>query len=99
MKTKTTTIYASAEDRRCVQGIEDNNGGDIRSTTGQVDWKRQWSVDFPCFQVANSNTVSSLSIRCLVLIFFSSGSFPPVCCMKYYQYYNHVENIFAPNVH
>ena len=80
-KTKTTTTDASAEDRQRVQGIEDDNGGGSRSTTGLVDWQRQRSVDFLCFQVANSNTVSSLSSRCLVLILFSSDSFF-FCCMK-----------------
>ena len=52
-----------------------NNRGVSRSTTGLVDWKRQRSVDFTCYWAANSNDVSSLSIRCLVLIFFSSDFF------------------------
>ena len=74
-KTTTTTTDASAEDRKRIQGNDD--GGGSRSTTGLVDWQRQRSVDFPCFQVANSNTVSSLSSRCLVLMFFSSDPFFP----------------------
>ena len=74
-KTSTTTTDASSEDRRRVQGIEDDEGGDSRSTTGLVDWQQQRSVDFPSFQIANINTVSSLSSCCLVLIFFSLDSF------------------------
>ena len=69
-KTTTTTTDASAEDRRRVLDIKDNDGGGRRSTTGLVNWQQQRSVDFTCFQVATSNTVSSLSGRCLVLIFF-----------------------------
>ena len=88
MSTKTTTTRtdALAEDIRCVQDIVDDNGGGSGSIMGLVDRKRQQSVDFPCFKVANSNNVSSLSSRCLILIFFLSDSFPPVHCMKYYQY-------------
>ena len=74
--TTTTKMDASAEDRQHIQGNKDDNGGGIISTTGLVDWQRQRSVDFPCFQVANSNTVSSLSSRCLVLIFSSDYFFP-----------------------
>ena len=74
-KTKTTKTNASVEDRRRVQGIEDNNGGGSRSMTGLVDCQRQRSVDFLCFQFSNSNTVLSLSSFCLVLILFSSDSF------------------------
>ena len=74
-KTKTTTKEASEEDRRRVQGIEDEDRGGSGSTTGPVDWQRQWSVDFPCFQVANSNTFLYLYSRCIVLILFSSDSF------------------------
>ena len=93
MRTKTTTMTTddSADDRRHVKGIGDNNGGGSGSTTGPVDWQQQRSVDFPCFQVANSNTVSSLSSCCLVLILLSSYSFFPVRCMKYYQYCNHAK--------
>ena len=49
MRTKTTTatMDASTEDRRSVQGIEDDDRGGSRSTTGLVDWQRQRSVDFP----------------------------------------------------
>ena len=68
--TKTTTTDASEEDRRCVQGIEDEDVGGSGSTTGPVNWQWQRSVYFTCFQVANSNPVSSISSRCLVLIFF-----------------------------
>ena len=74
-KTSTTTTQASVEDKRHVQGIRGNDGGCIGSTTGPMDWKRQQSVNFPFYRVANSNTVSSLSCRCLVLILFSSDSF------------------------
>ena len=101
MSTKTTTMTtdASVQDRRRVQGIEDDDGGGNRSTTGLVDWQRQQSVDFPCFQVANSKNILSVSSCCLVLMLFSSNSFFLVCCMKYHQYCNHTENIFVPNVH
>ena len=93
MSTKTTTITtdASAEDIRRVQGTEDNDEGGSILTTGLVDWKRQRSVDFPCFQVANSNTVLYLYSCCLILILFSSDYFFSVRCMKYYQYCNHGE--------
>ena len=59
--TKTTTTDASAEDRQRVQGIKDDDGGRSVLITGPVDWQRHQSVDFPYFQVAISNTVSSLS--------------------------------------
>ena len=65
----------SAEDRRRVQEIKDDDRGGSILTTGLLDWQRQRSVDLSCFQVANSNTVSSLSSRCLFLILFSSYSF------------------------
>ena len=68
MKTTTTTTDMSVEDRGLVQGTKDNNGGGSGLLMGLVDWERQRSVDFPCFQVANSNTVSYMSSRCLVLI-------------------------------
>ena len=74
-KTATKTTDVSVDDRRRVQMIEDDDGGCSRSTTSLVDWQRQQSVDFPCFQVANSNTVSSLSSRCLVLLLFSLDHF------------------------
>ena len=74
-KTTTTTTDVSMEDRKHVQGIEDNDGGGSGLTTGPVDWQPQRSVDFPCYQVANSNTVLSLFSCCLVLILFSSDSF------------------------
>ena len=77
MKTTTMTTDALEEDRRCVQGIKDKDRGVIISTAGLVDWQQQRSVDFLCFQIYNSNTVSSLSSRCLVLILFSPDSFPP----------------------
>ena len=97
-KTTTTTTEASAEDRRRVQGIGDNGGGGSGSTAGLVDWQRQWSVDYPCYWVANSNTILYMSICCLVLILFSSDSFFPVRCKKNYQYCNRAENIFIPIV-
>ena len=74
-KTKITTTGVLAEDRQHVQGIKDDDGGGRGLTTGPVDWQQQRSVDFPCFQVANSNNVSSLSSFCLVLILFSSDPF------------------------
>ena len=74
-KTTTRTTEASAEDRQRVQGIKDDGGGGTGSMTGMVDWKQQRSVDFTCYWVAHSNTVSSLSIYCLVLILFSSYYF------------------------
>ena len=98
-KTTTTTIEVSVEDIRRIQGIRDDNGGGSGLTTGLEDWQRQQSVDFTCYCVANSNNVSSLSCRCLILILFSSGSFPPVHSKKYYQYCNHAENTFVPSVH
>ena len=77
MSTKTTAMKtdASAEDRRRVQGIEDDDGGGSGSTTVPVDWQQQRSVYFPCFQVANSNTVSSLSSCCIVLYCFHKITF------------------------
>ena len=73
--TTITTIDASAEDIRRVQEIEDDNGCGSISTSRLLDWQRKRSIDFPCFQVANSNNVSYLSSGCLVLILFSSDSF------------------------
>ena len=98
-KTTTKATDALAEDRRRVQGIEDDDGGGSRLTTGLVDWQQKRSVYFPCFQVANSNTVLSLSNCCLVFILFSSYPFFFVGCLKYYQYCNYAENVFVPNVH
>ena len=79
ISTKTTkmTTEALAEDRRHVQGIGYDDGSGSGSTTRPVDWQRQRSVDFPCYRIDNSNTVSYLSCRCLVLILFSSYSFFP----------------------
>ena len=74
-KTTTTTMDASEEYRRRVQGIKDDDRGDSGLKTGPVDCQRQRGVYFTCFQVANSNTVLSLSSRCLVLILFSSDYF------------------------
>ena len=45
-KTKTTKTDVSAEDRKRVQGIEDDTGGGSGSTAGLVDWQRRRSVDF-----------------------------------------------------
>ena len=92
-KTSKTKMEASTEDRRRVQVIRDDNRGGSGSTTGPVDWQQQRSVDFPCYHVANSNTVLYLSRRCIVLIFFSSDSFFFVHCKKDYQYCNNAENI------
>ena len=100
-KSTTTTTDASAEDRRRVQRSDndDRRGSGSGATTGLVGWQQQRSVDFLSFQVSNSNTVLSLSSRCLILVLFPSDSFFFVRCMKYYQYYNHVENIVVPSVH
>ena len=76
-KTTTTIKEALAEDRQRVQGIRYNDGGSSGSKTGLVNWQRQRSVYFPWYCVANKNTVSSMSCRCLVLIFFSSYFFFP----------------------
>ena len=69
MRTKNTktTTEVSAEDRRRVQGIADDDEGGSGSTTEPMYWQQQRSVDFPCYRVANSNTFSSLSSCCLVL--------------------------------
>ena len=66
MKTTTTTMDASEEDRRRVHGIEDNDRGGSRSTTGLVDWQRQRSVDLLAFSLL---TVT-LSHLCLVAVSF-----------------------------
>ena len=76
-KNKTTTTDDLAKDRKRVQGIEDDDGGGRILTTVLVDWQRQRSVDFPCFQVANSNTVLYLPSCCLVLILFYHIPSPP----------------------
>ena len=76
-KNTTTTTEALAEGGRRVQGIRDDDRGDSSLTTGLVCWQRQRSVDFPCYRVANSNTVLSLSCCCLVLIFFIRFPFFP----------------------
>ena len=76
MKTATTTTDATAKDRRRVQWLEDDDGGESRSIMVLVDWQRQRSVAFPRFQVANSDVVSSLSSCCIVLIFFHHITFP-----------------------
>ena len=44
---------------------------------GPVYWQQQRSIDFPCYCVANSNTVLSLSCRCLVLYCFHRINFFP----------------------
>ena len=61
-------------------GVSRGRGMDYESEgsetmTGPVDCQRQQSVDFTCYCVAKSNTASSLSRRCLVLILFSSDYF------------------------
>ena len=68
--TTTTTTEALAENRPRVQGIGDDDGGGSGLTTGLVDSQRQRSLHFPCYRIANSNTVSSLSRCCLVLYYF-----------------------------
>ena len=62
IRTKTTTptkitTNALAGDIIHIQGIGDYNVGGSGLTTGPVDWQQQQSVDFPCYWVANSNTV------------------------------------------
>ena len=51
-KTTTTATEASAEDRRRVQGIGDDDVGGRGLTKGPVDWQRQrrwkWINDRPC---------------------------------------------------
>ena len=85
MITKTTKMKTEAlvEDIRCAQGIGYDDGGGSTSMTGPVDWQRQQSVDSPFYSFSNSNTVSSLSRCCLVLISFSSDSFFFIHCKKY----------------
>ena len=97
-KTTTTKTDTSEEDRQRVQGNEDDYGGGSGSMMGPVDWQRQQSVNFPCFQVATSNTISSLSSLSLILILFSSDSFSPFRCIKYYQYCNHAEKNLVQSV-
>ena len=72
-----TMTEALAEERRRIQGIRDKGGGGSRLTTGPVDWQQQRSFDCPCYRVDNSNTVLSLSICSLVLIFFHQIPFSP----------------------
>ena len=97
-KNLTKTTEALEKDIWRVQWIGDNSEGGSGSTKGPMDWKQRWSVNFPCYCVANSNTVSYLSRHCIVLILFSSDSFFSVHWKKEYQYCNHVENIFVPSV-
>ena len=70
------TTEASVEDRKRVQGMGNNSRGGSGSTTDPVDWQQQWCVDFPCYRVANSNTVLYQSCYCIVFIFFIR-LFPP----------------------
>ena len=97
-KTTKTTTEASAEDRQRVQGIRDNEGGGRGLMIGPVDFQQKRSVDFTCYQAANSNTVSSLSFRCLVLMFFSSDSFPPRSLQEILSVLQSCVNIFVPSV-
>ena len=101
MSTKTTkmTTDASEEDRRCVQGIEDDDGGGSGSITGPVYWQRQQSVDVPCFYVANINTVSFMSSHCLVFIFFSSDSFYFRSLHEILSVIQSCGKYFVPSVH
>ena len=84
----TTTTYASAEEyenrdyNNYNGGVGDDDGGGSGSKTGPVDWQRQQNVDFTFHWVDNSNNVSSLSSRCLVLIFFSSDYFLPFAAIN-----------------
>ena len=89
----TTTTEASAEDRQHVKEIGDNARGGSGSTTGPVDCQWQRSVDYPCYRVANSKTLLSLSRQYLVFVLFSSDYFPPVHCKEYYQNRNRAKNI------
>ena len=81
-KTTTTTTEASVEDRRRVQGIGDNSGGDSKSMTVPVDRKRQRSVYFLSIVLL---TVT-MSLLCLVAVSFwycfSHITFLPVHCEK-----------------
>ena len=90
-KTSTSRTEASVEDIWRVQRIGDNDGGVSGSKTASVDWQWKRSLDFPCYRISNSNTVSSLSCCCLVLILFSSDYFFPCSLQKYYQYCNHTK--------
>ena len=47
-KTKTTTTEASAEDRRRVQDIGDDDEGGSGSTMHPVDWQRQRTLSLLC---------------------------------------------------
>ena len=54
-----------------------DNASKVSEITTEAEEARrryQW-VDFRSYRVANGNTVSSVSCRCLVLIFFSSDFF------------------------
>ena len=99
MKTSTTTkTDALAEDRRPIQGIEDNDGCGSGSKTDPVDWQKQLTVDFPYFPVVNSNTSLSLSSCYLVLILFLSDVF--FCSLqKIISVLQSCGKYFVPNVH
>ena len=51
---------------KLIQGIEEKNGGGIRSTTVLVDWQRQRSVDFHGFRLL---TVTLFHL-CLIAVLF-----------------------------
>ena len=81
-KTLTTITEALSDDRQRIQGIEDNDRGGSSLTTSPMYWQLQRIVNFPFYRVANSNTFSSLSLCCLVLLLFSSDFMFFVHCKK-----------------
>ena len=97
-KTSTSTTEALVEDRRRVQGMEDNEGGGIGSAIGPMDCKRR---GVSIFLAIASLTVTLYRIFLVAVSFWYYFHQIPffVCCKKYYQFCNHVENIFVPGVH
>ena len=95
----TTTIEELAEVRRCVQGIRDDNRGSSGSTTGPMDWQWRQIVNLPCYPFANSNTVSSMSRFCLVLILYLSDSFFTRSLQERLSLLQSCGKYFVPSVH
>ena len=98
-KISTTTTTTLSEGRRYIQGIRDGNGGGNSSAAVPMDWQWRWSVDFTCYHIATSNTISSLSLLFFCFDIFHRIPFLPIHCKKDYRYCNNVENIFGPSVH
>ena len=99
--TTTTTKEASADDIERVLGIEDDDRGGRGSGSmmGLMSWQQQRSVDFTCYRMANSNTVSSLSCRCLVLVLFSSDTFNFSSLQEILTVLQSCGKYFLPSVH